>query len=313
MITTLLTLLSEAGDEAVLSGSMARPYFGPVFNRLLKARVLVEQTPLEDWDICNGCECGMFARPITPEGDRFRADCPLDAARDIILERDEIRVFEVGVPNLISEIATAGGFDDPPAEITKGLWRLGEAISGRGIYLALNLQLLDRSSLIAIIRQSYKTGRAAIITQNASSVATQWLQEAGIDQVKASVVIKPANNRLGFEFDLEALDMATGAPELVVRPNVAQIEWHGRSVTFSHQIFPVFQRLLEKTMSRDRIASGPFLESTTGREAKDLVRELRDQIKAAGFSDGESKSLIELVRSRGYRLGVDAVNILVIG
>jgi len=94
---------------------------------------------------------------------------------------------------------------------------------------------------------------------------------------------------------------------------VAQIEWHGRSVTFSHQIFPVFQRLLEKTMSRDRIASGPFLESTTGREAKDLVRELRDQIKAAGFSDGESKSLIELVRSRGYRLGVDAVNILVIG
>ena len=111
----------------------------------------------------------------------------------------------------------------------------------------------------------------------------------------------------------QALDAAMSIPELVVRLEAAQIEWQGRSATFSHQIFPVFQRLLEKAGSRDAIASGPFLEDTSGREAKDLIRELRDQMKTAGFSDTQSKSLIKTARNRGYFLGVDAENIAVIG
>ena len=313
MITMLLKLLSEAGDEAVLSGSAARPYYGPVFDRLLKARILVEQAPLEEWDTCNGCECGLLARPVRPFGDRFRANCPLDVSRDVLLERDDLRVFEIGVAVLMGEIATAAGFDQPPVEIIKGVWYLGDTLSGRGIYYGLNLASLDQSSLIAIVRQSNKTGRATIITQNASPAVKQWLQEAGIDQAKADDVVKPAENRLGLVFDHHALDAATGTPELVVRTKAAQIEWQGRSATFSHQIFPVFQRLLEKAGSRDAIASGPFLEDTSGREAKDLIRELRDQMKTAGFSDAQSKSLIKTARNRGYFLGVDVENISVIG
>lgn len=246
MITILLKLLAEAGDEAVLCGSIARSYFGPAFDRLLKARVLVEQAPLEDWDLCNGCQCDLLARPVRSEGERFRADCPLDASRDVVLERDDLRVFEVGVAILMGEIAKAAGFDRPPVEIIKGLWCLGETRSGRGIYYGLNLASLDRGSLIAIVRQSNKTGRATIITQNASPASKQWLQEAGIDHAKADDVVKPAENRLGFVFDHHALDAATGVSELIVRLEAAQIEWQGRSATFSHQIFPVFQRLLEK-------------------------------------------------------------------
>jgi len=313
MITTLLKLLNDAGDAAVLSGSVARRYSGPIFDRLLKARVLVEQAPLEDWDLCIGCECGLLARPVRPHGDRFRADCPLDASRDVFLEPDDLRAFEIGVAVLMHEIGAAAGFDPSPVEIIKGVWCLGKTLSGRGIYYCLNLASLDRSSLIAVIRQSNKTGRATIITQNASSVSKQWLQEAGIDHAKAEDVVKSAENRLGFVFDHQALDAATGVPELIVRSEIAQIEWQGRSVTFTHQIFPVFLRLLEKTQSRDRIASGPFLEDNTGREAKDLIRELRDQMKTVGFSDAESKSLINTARNRGYFLGVDAENISVIG
>lgn len=313
MITTLLKLLNDTGDAAVLSGPVARPYFGPVFDRLVKARVLVEQAPLEDWDLCKGCECGLLARPVRPYGDRFRADCPLDASRDVVLDRDDLRVFEIGVAALMDEIATTAGFDQPPVEIIKGVWCLGETRSGRGIYYGLNLASSDRSSLIAIIRQSSKTGRATIITPNASPAAKQWMQEAGIDHVNASDVVKPAENRLGFAFDHQALGTTTGAAELVVRLEAAQIEWQGRSVVFSHQIFPVFLRLLQKAQSRDQIASGPFLEDTTGREAKDLIRELRDQIKAAGCTDAECKSLVKTARSRGYFLGVAAESISVIG
>ncbi|WP_162784791.1 hypothetical protein [Paracoccus suum] len=46
-----LTRLSEAGDDAVLLGELAAPSFGPVFDRLLAKRVLVEQVPLSDWEV----------------------------------------------------------------------------------------------------------------------------------------------------------------------------------------------------------------------------------------------------------------------
>lgn len=79
------------------------------------------------------------------------------------------------------------------------------------------------------------------------------------------------------------------------------------------KIFPVFERLLEKAVSRDQVASGSHVEATTAREAKDLIRELRDAFKAAGFTDTESKALIETVRGRGYRLGVPATEIVIEG
>ena len=51
-ILRLLTRLSEAGDDAILSGDLAVPFFGPVFDRLLAKRFLVEQAPLIDWEVC---------------------------------------------------------------------------------------------------------------------------------------------------------------------------------------------------------------------------------------------------------------------
>jgi hypothetical protein len=50
-ILRLLTRLSEAGDDAILSGELAAPLFGPVFDRLLAKRVLVEHAPLSDWEV----------------------------------------------------------------------------------------------------------------------------------------------------------------------------------------------------------------------------------------------------------------------
>jgi len=44
-----------------------------------------------------------------------------------------------------------------------------------------------------------------------------------------------------------------------------------------------------------------------------LIRELRGAFKATGFTDAESKALIETVRNRGYQIGVPASNIVVEG
>ena len=54
-------------------------------------------------------------------------------------------------------------------------------------------------------------------------------------------------------------------------------------------------------------------KGTSGREAKDLIRELRDAFKAQGMSDPEVKTLIANVRGRGWRIGFEASDILVEG
>lgn len=105
------------------------------------------------------------------------------------------------------------------------------------------------------------------------------------------------------------LDPLPETPELVLDPQSATVMWRGSSVVLSHQLLPVFKRLVEKALSRDAVASGPFIEGSTGREAKDLVRELREAFRSAGFSAHDVKSLFQNVRGRGYRLGVAAGSI----
>ena len=126
-------------------------------------------------------------------------------------------------------------------------------------------------------------------------------------------VLLPASDGLGVAIDVAALAPIPLTPVLRVRRATAEVQWDGRSVILSRQIFPVFERLLEKAVSRDQVASGAHVEGTTAREAKDLIRELRDAFKAAGFTDAESKALIVTVRNRGYRLGVVSADIVVDG
>ncbi|MEE4213218.1 MAG: hypothetical protein V2I43_28575, partial [Parvularcula sp.] len=126
-------------------------------------------------------------------------------------------------------------------------------------------------------------------------------------------VLTPATNGLGGTIDIAALAPIPLAPVLRVRRATAEVQWDGRSVILSRQIFPVFERLLEKALSRDQVASGSHVEGTTAREAKDLIRELRYAFKAAGFTDAESKTLIMTVRNRGYRLGVVSADIVIEG
>ena len=136
-------------------------------------------------------------------------------------------------------------------------------------------------------------------------------QDAGFHVIETLGVLMPATDGLGVAIDVAALAPVPLAPVLRVRKATAEVQWTGLSVILSRQIFPVFERLVEKALSRDQVASGAHVEGTTAREAKDLIRELRDAFKAAGFTDVESKALIMTVRNRGYRLGIPADGIAV--
>lgn len=312
-ILRLLTRLSEAGDDAILPGELAAPFFGQVFDRLLAKRVLVEQAPLTDWEVCDACECGLPGRPIQKAGDGYRAECPLDRRHDVDLTEDDLREFRMGTAALASVIGAAAGFSAAPKLAAEKVWRLGDTPSGRAVFLALEPAALTGDGIIASMRQAAQGSDITILAPQLPAEAARRHQDAGFHLVETLAVLMPALDGLGAAIEVAALAPIPLAEVLRVRRTTAEVQWGGRSVILSRQIFPVFERLLEKALSRDQVASGSHVEGTTAREAKDLIRELRDAFKAAGFTDAESKTLIVTVRNRGYRLGIPATEIVVEG
>jgi hypothetical protein len=313
-ILRLLTRLSEAGDDAILTGAVARPFRGPLFERLLSRRVIVEDARLTEWDVCDQCDCGLASRPIrSVGGERFRAECPLDRRKDVDLTEDDLRLFRIGFEALVSVIGTAAGFRVAPKLAAEKVWRLGDTQSGRTVFLALEVAALTGDGIIATLRQAAQGSDITILAPELPVEAARRHLNAGFHLVETLKALTLGSDGLSAAIDVTALAPVPLAPMLHVRRATAEVQWNSRSVILSRQIFPVFERLLEKAQSRDQIASGSHVEGTTAREAKDLIRELRDAFKAAGFTDAESKALIVTVRNRGYRLGVPASDIVVEG
>ena len=312
-ILRLLTRLSEAGDDAILPGALAAPFFGPVFDRLLAKRIVVEQAPLVAWEVCDACECGLPCRPIRKAGDAFRAECLLDRRQDVVLTEDDLRVFRIGASALASVIGAAAGFDTAPKLAVEKVWRLGDTPSGRAVFLALEPAALTGDAITATLRQAAQGSDITILAPELPPEAARRHHDAGFHLIETLTVLKPASTGLDVAIEVAALVPVPLVPALRVRRAMAEVQWDGRSVILSRQIFPVFERLLEKALSRDQVAAGFHVEGTTAREAKDLIRELRDAFKAAGFTDAETKALIVTVRGRGYQLGVPASGILVDG
>jgi hypothetical protein len=313
-ILRLLTRLSEAGDDAILTGAVARPFQGPLFERLLSRRVIVEDARLTEWDVCDRCDCGLASRPIrSVGGERFRVECPLDRRQDVDLTEDDLLVFRVEAAGLASVIGAAAGFKDAPSQLVEGLWQLGALPSGRVVFLALKAAALAGETIVQTLRQAAQGLDVTILVPAIPPGAAKRLRDAGFHMVETVSVMGPVAGGFGVAIDPATLNPPPGPGSLRVRSASAEVEWLGRSVVLSHQLFPVFQRLLAKAKTRDQVASGPEVEGTTGREAKDLIRELRAAFVAAGFTKAEAEAFFMLVRGRGYRLGVPSSGILIDG
>jgi len=253
-----LTRLSEAGDDAILSGEFAAPFFGPGFDRLLAKRVFVEQAPLGDWEVCDFCECGLPCRSIRKAGDAFRAECPLDRWQDIDLTKDDLRVFRIRADALASAIGAVAGFGAAPKLAAEKVWRLGDTPSGRAVFLALEPAALTGDGIIASLRQAAQGSDITILAPQLRAEIARRHQDAAFHLIEILGVLTPATNGLGATIDIAAVAPVPLAPVLRIRRATAEVQWTGRSVILSRQIFPVFERLLERALSRDQVALDPM-------------------------------------------------------
>lgn len=310
-ILRLLTRLSEAGSGAVLPGGLAQPYRGPAFDRLLAKRILVEAAPLTHWEVCDDCSCGLVSRPVKLRGEEFLAECPLDGRQDVALIEEDLTVFRIGAKELASAISAAAGFTGTAVFVADGLWTLGRLPNGRYVILAFSADALAHPMAPAALRAATEGAEATILSPTLSAEAAQRLRGAEFHLVETTDVLAALEDRTVVGLDPAIFSPARANETFLVRKATAELHWRGRRVQFTRQIFPVFLRLVEMSQRRGEFASHPYLEDTTGRVAKDLMREVRKAFTAAGFAKAEIEPLIQSERSRGYRLTLGSDQIVV--
>lgn len=306
-ILRLLTRLSEVGSDAVLPGQLAAFYRGPILDRMLARRVLIEQAPLTQWEVCDRCECGIAARRVRASADAFRAECPLDQRQDVLLSKDDVTSYRIGADALVAELASAGGFSRSPARIAKGLWVLGSMVSGTQVVLAFSAEMLGHTSFQATLNLVIERNETVFLCPELPLEVSMRLRGAGLNIVQTQLALKQVDG-------LTRLDVASFVPitynTLTVSEAAGEVIWQGKRVRLSHQTLLVFLRLLSSYQANEAYCTNQFLEGSTQREARDLIREIRAAFTKAGFSKETSVELIKSNRSRGYRLMIDGSKIV---
>lgn len=311
-ILRLLTRLSEAGDDAILPGELAAPFFGPVFDRLLAKRVLVEQAPLSDWDVCYDCECGLPCRPIRKAGDAFRAECPLDRRRDVILTENDLRSFRMNRNSLAREIGGAAGFSTEPSEILDGVWHLGSTPSARAIFLVLARHALLREELGWAVRAAARSMPVTLLAPVLSPTEALRFREDEFYLVATFECLELAADGALLAVDASMFNPVQACrARLVVHQAARSVILDGQIKALSAQSFDLLLILSSAALESPATVENRQIEKKLwgdgvhriSSEVREPVRALRDAL-AEGSSDPKNvRRLIENRRKpNGYRL-----------
>lgn len=304
----LLLLRSEAGEPALLWGREAKPFYGPAFDRLIVAGVLVARAPALEWQVCDDCDCGRDWRPIERIDGRLVAVCPLDHAADVVLDPEDLESYEINPAALVREIAASSGFADEPSEIIAGLWHLGRSASGRQVFLVLSRLCALQPGLIAAIRLVDGASQTTLITPALSAAESVRFAEAGIHVVSSEEGIGDSGEGC-FAIDPAKLEPARiSATRLSIVRSSQRVVLDGIERHVPQQPFRLLVLLAETAIRKGGFVRTVEIEAAnSGRTASDLVRELRDCLAAGAAEPDQVRRLIKTRRSpSGYALALES-------
>jgi len=302
-LASLLTRLSEGDGPALLWGREARPFFGPLFDRLVSRGVLVENAPDSTWHLCADCECGLDARPIEVISGRNVAVCPLDRGADRVLEPDDIRSFTIDREALVREISRDSGLGEPSPIGIGGVWILEETEAERLLAIALSRKSAVQE-LVSLALQRLAHGRpVTFVAPRLSAPDVLRLQAAGVHLVELSSVFVVGTDK-PFGLDPLALDPLPDGPVLVVRRASFSVEFDGHRAELGVQTMNLMVALAERALTDKPILTHHEVSDLTNRVPRDIIRDLRDGLTGSGLSEAQAKEIVRSVSSRGYRIGL---------
>lgn len=279
-------------------------------DRLLRARVLIEERKLDMWGVCPHCDCDLDARPIRQVGDELRACCPYNHKEDVILTPEDLEVFSVDPERLAAHIGASGGLVGEVVQIADGVWSIGVAPSGVAVILCSALESLKVPGTILAIRAVAAGHSVAIVGCDPDPETILRVREAGFVFLDLTEVFRTG----GDGRDQLSIDIAQGSPDavrLVIHRATQSAVLDGRRLDLPVQPFALLQLLAEQVFERDPVVATQTVEMELRRAPREIVRDLRRALVACGLDEATAESLVRSARGRGYRLGLEPSEVVI--
>lgn len=303
MLAWLWTRLSDGGPEVSISGRALRRFPEREVERLLRTRVLIEHPKADSWSVCAHCDCGLDVRPIRQIGDELRACCPHDAAEDIVLEEGDLTRFGIDAGRLAGQIGASGGLAGAASAVVDGVWTIGCGPADRVLMLCDAADRLEAPGAILAMQSAAAPRPVTVIANQPELALVLRLREAGIEVLAlADVVITDPEgvDRL----ILDDARISTSTVRLVLHRQGQFAVLDGRRLDPAPQMFALFRMLVERSVQRDPVLKAQEIEAQFHRTPREIVRDLRRALVTCGLAEKSAETLVETVRSRGYRIGL---------
>lgn len=319
-LVSLLLRRSEGGQEAVLWGRDAAPHFGPAFDRLLAARVLVERAPATSWSTCRRCDGACDAREIVELDGEWVAECPHYRNETVRLAPHEVRSFSIDVGTLVAELAKASELGGEYELVGDGIWLVGHLVGGRPVFLATNeLVLAGPSGLTLLAARSAPAEPTILVPDAAPASVLRSCRDRGWHVVPVEQALAETGVRL--KVDALVPSPAPRARLVFSRAGLA-FSLDGRALTLGEQAARLLAALAAAArqhpgfLQRDEIQSAIYgkLSLPDARPLRDVARDLRDQM-AAGLAAADARAVRDLIKNQRverYRLALSADDIQIV-
>lgn len=303
---------NKAGARPEVSGRLLRRFPEAEINKMLRARILIEDRKIDSWGTCAHCDCGYDARMIQEINGKLVACCPLDPSQDVFLEPADLMRYRIDGEPLIAAIAAAGKLTETPAVISAGLWSMGKAATGRSIFLCRSPRDMFAPGISMLLKSLAGGTPPIVVFDEIDQASGIRLRDMEIDVHNVSELLRADGNG-GEMISFDGLLPAGNRVRLIVHRSSQAVTLDGRVLDLPSQMLALVRLFAEQAVGPDPRLKKQDIEINTGREPKEIFRDLRNALIGCGLRRAEVDELFVLVRGIGYRLALNREEIEIVG
>lgn len=213
---------------------------------------------------------------------------------------------------LIAAIAAAGNLTGVPAAISPGLWSMGKSTTGRSIFLCRSPRDVFVPGISMLLKSLAGGTPPIVVFDDIDQASCIRLRDMEIDVHNVSELLRADGN--GVEvMSFDGLLPAGNRVRLIVHRSSQAVTLDGRVLDLPSQMLALVRLFAEQAVGPDPRLKKQDIEIKTGREPKEIFRDLRKALIGCGLTRADVDELFVLVRGIGYRLALNREEIEIVG
>jgi hypothetical protein len=240
------------------------------------------------------------------------ACCPLDPRQDVILEPNDLMRYRIDAEQLIAAIAAAGKLVGAPATISAGLWSMGKSATGRSIFLCRSPRDVFAPGISMLLKSMAGGTPPIVVFDDIDQASGIRLRDMEVDVHEITEILRTDEDG-GEAIFFDALLPPRNRIRLVVHRSRQAVTLDGQVLDLPSQMLALVRLFAEHAVGPDPRLKKQEIEINTGREAKEIIRDMRNALIGCGLTRVQVDELFVSVRGIGYRLALSREEIEIAG